>query len=152
MRRTFTIVALLAVLAGCGGATTPTAMPTNVPTVDVSQPGAAGLAGSSWNILQINGQPIKGTQALPLTFELDGRASGHSGCNGYSGEARVVGEQFILGPFMSTKMACAENELQQQETSLFQALEKVTSYKLAGDKLSLLDASGTVVVELVQQA
>jgi len=127
-------------------------MPTNVPTVDVAQPGAAGLAGSSWNVLQINGQPIKGTQALPLTFELDGRASGHSGCNGYSGEANVAGEQLTIGPVMSTKMACAENELQQQETTLFQALEKVTSYTITGDKLSLLDASGTVVVELVQQA
>ncbi|MFD3165420.1 META domain-containing protein [Herpetosiphon sp. NSE202] len=151
MRRTLTIFALFAALAGCGSASTPTAMPTNLPTVDVSQPGA-GLTGSKWNVLQINGQALKGQQALPLSFEADGRASGHSGCNGYGGDARIDGDRLTLGPIMSTKMACADPELQQQETTLFEALEKVTSYKMAGDKLSLLDDSGTVMVELVKQA
>lgn len=109
------------------------------------------LEGSRWTATQIDGQPpVAGGPALMLSFEADGRLSGHSGCNGYGGAYAVNGSALTLSEMMGTLMACADDPLNAQESAFLQALSRVAAYDLAGDTLTLKDANGAAVLVLVR--
>jgi heat shock protein HslJ len=70
-------------------------------------PGDVGLANTSWTVTSLAGVPTVG-QALPtMTFSADGRVSGNSGCNQYSGTYRTDGSAISITNIASTMMMCA---------------------------------------------
>ena len=82
---------------------------------------------------------------MTLSFG-DGRVSGRGGCNLYSGPAEIGDGTLKFGPMISTKMACLENGLMQQEAAYLKALQSARSYAVGPDgKLNITTAGGAIV-------
>jgi heat shock protein HslJ len=105
-----------------------------------------GLNGTSWDLVQINGQPVLTDTHPSLGFE-NGQASGNGSCNSLGGDFTVKGSKLTFGPLMSTMMACFPQETMDQEQAYFSALSATASYRLDGSRLTLLDAAGYVLAE-----
>ncbi|MCK7578281.1 MAG: META domain-containing protein [Chromatiales bacterium] len=76
----------------------------------------------------------------PTEFRFeDGRFSGSTGCNRVQGGYEVEGTAFRFGEGLAaTRMACPE-PVMKQETAIFKALQGVTRYRHAPDRLELTD-------------
>jgi len=88
------------------------------------------------------GAPIAKTQTEPfLVFgEPPGRVTGSGGCNRLAGRYEQKGDKLTFGPIAGTRMACADG--MQVEDALGSALSSTTAFRIAGDRLELLDAAG----------
>jgi heat shock protein HslJ len=110
-------------------------------------PNAPLLAGG-WNVTSMSTgaavqSPATGS-ALTLEF-VDGRTSGNSGCNTFDGPFEVSGiDGIALGPFRSTRRACADPVLSTQEQQYRAALELARTYRVTGEQLTLFRAGGTI--------
>lgn len=107
----------------------------------------AGLAGSYWSLLELNGKPIvvaEGATAPYLELnEAKKSAYGFGGCNRFFGSYQTGKDRALtFGSLGSTRMACPDGTNQEQE--FFDALTKVSRYEIQGSKL-LLYAGSTVV-------
>ena len=102
-----------------------------------AQGGGAPLAGTSWRLVELNGQPVAGTEPLTLSFGTEGQVSGYGGCNQFSGPYTQSGASLRFGPLASTRRACLEPALSEQETAYFAALESTTRYSIEGGQLVL---------------
>jgi heat shock protein HslJ len=69
--------------------------------------GDAGLANTSWTVTSLAGAPTVGPARPTMTFSADGRVSGNSGCNQYSGTYRTDGSSLSITNVASTMMMCA---------------------------------------------
>ncbi|HET7288525.1 MAG TPA: META domain-containing protein, partial [Pyrinomonadaceae bacterium] len=68
------------------------------------------LAGTDWRLVSLGpaggeSSLVAGT-AITLKFGEDGRASGSTGCNAYSGTYQVRGDTISFGRLASTRRAC----------------------------------------------
>ena len=105
------------------------------------------LDGTHWNVIQINGQPpVAGSAVVDLSFQADQQIGGHAGCNSFGGKYLVKGRALSFSDMISTMMACADDALNAQESAYLQALGRVAGYDLAGDTLTLTDASGAALL------
>ena len=101
------------------------------------------LSGSSWETTAYNNgkQAVIGMldgTTLTADFGKDGTLSGNSGCNTYSGEYKVSGNQITIGPLASTMMACSEPEgVMEQETQYLAALQSAAIYEIEGNVMQL---------------
>ena len=109
-----------------------------------AQGGSDPLAGTSWRLIELNGQPVVGTEPLTLSFGTDGQVSGYGGCNQFSGPYTQSGASLRFGPLVSTRRACLEPALNTQETAYFQALESTTRYSIEGGQLLLYSGNDVV--------
>ncbi len=96
------------------------------------------LDGTSWTLTT---SPV-----ITLQFA-EGSATGSGGCNQYRATYTESGSTLTFGPALSTKRACVEPERNLQETEYFDALSRVASFAISGDRLTLRDATGTTVLE-----
>ncbi len=113
------------------------------------------LSGTSWQVISYN----NGKQAVvsvlndtfvTLEFGADGALSGKGGCNTYSGTYKVTGDQIVVGPLISTKMACnSPAGVMDQETQYLSALQGAASYQIDGTGLDLRNKDGTLAVQAV---
>ena len=101
------------------------------------------LESTYWRLTEIRGQPVipvNGPRELHLVFSGDsGRVSGSAGCNRFSGTYTLTG-RLQFGPLMSTKMACAEDRLNRQETDFLGVLQAASRHEITGDTLILASA------------
>jgi heat shock protein HslJ len=104
-----------------------------------AQGGSAPLAGTSWQLVELNGQPlVPGGEPLTLQFSAtEERVGGYGGCNQFSGPYTQNGASLRLGPLASTQRACLEPALNTQETAYFQALDSTTRYSIENGLLVL---------------
>lgn len=105
------------------------------------------LEGSSW-VLNEFGPEEGPTAVLPdtaitLTFT-DGGINGSAGCNSYFGEFTQSGSSLTFGAIGSTKMACPD-PLMQQENEYLAALDTVSRFTLEGDQLTLEYEDGRLI-------
>ncbi len=105
------------------------------------------LDGTSW-VLQEFGPDGSRTPVLPdtsvtLVFE-DGRISGSANCNTYFADVTQSGSELSFGPIGSTRMACAE-PIMQQENNFLAAMATVNHYVVAEGQLTLTYDSGLLV-------
>lgn len=114
------------------------------------------LAGTSWQLVSFG---LAGAEtgliegsAITLEFSPDGRATGSGGCNSYGGEYQVQDHTLSFGPIVSTKMACADPNVMQQEQQYFQALQTAGQFELAGDHLTIRYSEGREVLNFVPAA
>ncbi len=133
-RKLFTLTALMLALAilavGCAG-------------------NSVELKNTSWNLSELNGQPIVAGSAPTLAFDTE-RISGSGTCNSFGGDYTISGSKLTFGPIMSTMMACMENGLMEQESAYFQALGSTASYEVKDGQLRLLDSGGAVLAVFTQ--
>lgn len=127
--RSLMILAPIALLAACAS-TGSTQSPSGgaEPSPEIS--------GTAWQIVSVDGQNAAGARTPTMKFA-DGRISGNSGCNSYSGPYSLTDGQLTLGPVISTKMACVGDGMD-TEARLFAALKGALSVaQRSADRLSL---------------
>jgi heat shock protein HslJ len=106
------------------------------------------LAGSAWIVTGYNnGQQavvsvMTGTE-LTANFGADGNLSGNGGCNTYTASYTVDGNKISIGPAATTRMAC-EQAVMDQEQQYLAALATAATYQMSGDKLELRTADGAL--------
>ena len=131
----------------------PTDPPTRQPDANDGAPeiaidwAIADLAdGQVWQLVQYGPaeNPIPALTETSVTVQFDeaGQLHGSAGCNNYSGSYELNGRSFIVGPLGSTRMACLENGIMDQEAAFLQALEAAHSISLVEDQLTIVYAEG----------
>jgi len=100
------------------------------------------LPGTSWVLEEVGGVPVVQRGRATLSFAESGRASGNGSCNRFSGTATIAGDSLSFGPLLSTKMACVEDALTNQETRYLASLGSARRYAIAGDTLRIYVAGG----------
>lgn len=130
---------LFPLLAACSGA---------------AAPGEISLSDVTWKLDSYQDAQGQVASALPdaeATLEFaDGQLSGSTGCNRYFASYTLDGKKLTLGPAGSTRMACEEARMA-QENAFMTALGKVAAYRLKSGRLELLDAAGKVQLTFSKQ-
>lgn len=108
------------------------------------------LSGTNWNVVGLNGEPVSGGGAPTLLFNTEGRASGSTGCNIFTGTYTKQGDKLSFGPLASTRKACLD-ETAQLENTYLKALARVSRVQADGRQLVLRAADGTPLIALVAQ-
>jgi heat shock protein HslJ len=104
------------------------------------------LNGTKWRLTHLAGQPVLTETEVTLNLD-DGVLGGNDGCNSYGGSYLSEGNTIKVGTdIISTMMYCNE-QIQTQTNAYYQALLEAATFKLSGEKLSLLDSSGTILAE-----
>lgn len=80
-----------------------------------------------------------------LTFGNDGTVFGNSGCNGFSGEYTVDGNEISFSEIISTLMAC-DDPVMAQETAIQKVLAGSATYKIEGNTLTLASGDNILVL------
>ena len=91
----------------------------------------------------------EGKEPLTVRFSKEGRISGFSGCNTYTGRYGVMDDALSVGPLASTRRACLSEALQTQEQTYLQDLQAVRSFSVAGTQLILITRAGKRLVFVV---
>lgn len=126
-------VAALVAVAACtsGPASTPGATP---PPAAPAAPSASDLDGHTYIVTGVTGHDLVEGSEISLRFE-EGRLGISAGCNQMGGAYEVQDGALVVGPMMSTEMACDEPLMaQDQWISAFVSGAAVT---LDGDTLTL---------------
>lgn len=99
------------------------------------------LAGTQWTLILLDSTRPIGNQPITLQFQQT-EMGGFSGCNSYSGQYQVHEGQIVFPTppgSATTLMACEPMSIMEQEGTYHQALNNVTSYRIIGDRLDMLD-------------
>ena len=134
-----TLLAIL--LAGCAP---PTAAP---PTAAPPTLNAAGLEGTRWRLISLEGNiPVEGTE-LTLDFFPDSYLEGDAGCNRYGSNYLLNGDSFRLSVIHRTDLACDVAEgVHRQEAAYLDALARAAAVRYWVDRLELADAAGRIIL------
>jgi heat shock protein HslJ len=121
------LVALVALLSGCGG--------------EDNAPDAPTQLQGSWKLETLNGAAAD--PAVPSTLSMDdGAATGNAGLNTFNGSYDAPSNGVLtFGPLASTQMAGPENAMQ-QEQAFFTVLENTKKFTTEDGALVLMDDSG----------
>jgi heat shock protein HslJ len=107
---------------------------------------AGSIAGNEWHLVEISGTaaiPTDEARRPTLAISADSsRASGNGGCNSYGGTAAISGQSIKVSRLISTKRACIDQAMNEQETRFLGALEAVDRYAISGDTLRLYRGPG----------
>lgn len=101
------------------------------------------LAGTSWRLTQLDGEPVAPTVTATLVISADS-IGGNGGCNTYGGDIAETPTGIDITEVFSTLMACDGLE---QEQAFLAALEAADSFTVVAGNLQLLE-NGTVLAEL----
>ncbi|UCG25952.1 MAG: META domain-containing protein, partial [Chloroflexota bacterium] len=106
------------------------------------------LAGTTWTLTELNGQPLLPTTEITAQFNDDGTVGGSSGCNNYNAAYEADGTNINIqaSPAAMTLMACPELVME-QETAYLAALDAAETFEINGDELVLYDADGNPVAQ-----
>jgi heat shock protein HslJ len=116
----------------------------------VVPPPPAALEGNHWDLTSfINGEAASSLVAdstIMLNL-VDGKLSGFGGCNSYFADYTLDGDKLTFTTAGSTLMYCNSPEgVMDQEALYLGTLAKVAGYRITGDQMELLDASGATLL------
>ncbi|MBO9406649.1 META domain-containing protein [Shimia sp. R9_1] len=112
--------------------------------------GDVDLTIGSWLVVVMNGEVVQSERVPQIEFDADGRVSGSSGCNRFTGSYTRTGDRLSFGPLASTRMACSD-ELNAQETAFFKTLTQVSSVGIMDGGTVLIDERGAVVMRFLAE-
>lgn len=98
------------------------------------------LAGSRWNLQTLAGKAFQlpeGVEDPYIALGKDGTLTGFNGCNSLMGAMKVDDGSLSFPGLGSTKKFCENTKA--TESGFMSALRATNSFKLDGDKLTLLD-------------
>lgn len=112
--------------------------------------GARPLEETDWKAIELAGKPTP-TQdpkrEAHLQFQAGGRVSGSDGCNRLTGTYQLNGDRVTFAQMVGTQMACLNPS--GTEGPFRDALKSASRITIAGDRLELLDATGTRLAAFV---
>ena len=106
-----------------------------------AHPVAISLTGTEWVLTDLAGTPALPGGKATLAFPEAGRVAGNGSCNRFTGAVTITGDELRMGPLASTRMACMEGGVSQQEDQYLRALGSATRYEYKGPYL-LIFAEG----------
>ncbi|MBB3861624.1 heat shock protein HslJ [Novosphingobium hassiacum] len=107
---------------------------------------SAGLAGTRWTIVRIDGgAPVQPAKAS-MRFD-DDRLGASVGCNSIGGEYRVDAGRLVAGPLMATRMFC-EGAVWQQEEAVNALLSAAPQLLRTGNSMQLTSGGHALDLEL----
>lgn len=92
----------------------------------------------TWLVEDVSGRGAIDFSRVDLTFASDGKLSGSTGCNRFSGTYRVNGSHMTIGTLATTRMACAE-ALMNQEAAFVEAVSSISQFTF--------DATGALLLK-----
>jgi heat shock protein HslJ len=111
--------------------------------------GSATLDGSAWRLeaLVEGGQRVPVLAGTEVTLEFFGKnVGGSAGCNRYNATYSIEGDHLSVMTPRQTRMICPTPAgVMEQEGRFLSALQAVSAYRLADDRLELLGAAGTPI-------
>jgi heat shock protein HslJ len=121
-------------------------------TIGATQAAGAGgidLIGTTWLVDDIGGRGVIDRARTTLEFLEPGRVAGHTGCNRFFGPVELDGDAISFGDLATTRMACPE-ALMAQEQQFLHALAEARRIGLAqqGRILLVYDDHGEPVLRL----
>ncbi len=112
--------------AGCGGVAPSAGGPAPV------------LFQQEWTVIIVDGAETTTEKKPRFTLHPDDRIGGSTGCNVFTGPARVTGDRITLGHLATTRRACAP-DVMAQEQRFTEAIADIDGWRF--------DASGDLVLE-----
>lgn len=108
------------------------------------------LKGTQWQLVAYgaaeDASPVVEGSVVTLEFGEDDRAVGSGGCNNYNTSYSVEGHSLTFGAVSSTRRLCSPENVMEQESAYFAALEAATGYTLSGDQLVITYGDGQQLV------
>ena len=132
------LAALVVALAATGAGAEEPAVP------DGAKLDGAKLDGN-WRLVGVQGQAVDAGGTLLVK---DGHVSGSTGCNRFRASFTVTGATIKVAPVAATKMYCQDRA--KVERAYLAALETVTVFEFAGDKLILNYQPGDKMLEFAR--
>jgi heat shock protein HslJ len=99
------------------------------------------LPGTDWILTDLAGIPALPGGKATLSFPDVGRVAGNASCNRFTGTMLVTGNSIKMGPLATTRMACADNDINRQEDIYLKALGAAVRYSYEAPDL-LIYAEG----------
>lgn len=106
------------------------------------------LAGNSYNLVAINGQPLLLNTVISTSFGFDGTLNGSGGCNSYNGRYVVENNNISITGINSSGRVCTEPPgVTEQEQAFFSALNFARTFETPdGATMILRDATGQEIL------
>lgn len=135
MRSLLLVFTLASLLTACGGSKEEPA--TEEPTTTQAESEL-----KTWMLTSYGptASPQTVAEGIEVTLQMDlgeGRISGKSACNRYTGSINDDSAPYRFGPIAGTRMMCAEEAVNQMEMTYLQLMEKVTAMKIENGVLTL---------------
>ena len=121
-----------------------------------TQPGGEVLTiPSKWNLVSFGKKgaetPVIQNSAITLEFAENNQVGGSGGCNSYGAKVEVQGKTLTISEIVSTLMACVDDQVMEQETQYFTALQGVSNYEISGDNMTIFYEDGQSQLNFVKQ-
>lgn len=87
------------------------------------------LTAHAWQPVTLAGTPVDGDRTVQFSFDGAGQFAGQGPCNRFGGRYQLTGESLRLDGIYSTRMACPE-PLMAQEQALLEALERTHGFRM----------------------
>ena len=110
----------------------------------------AGLEGTSWTLVEIDGRAPAGDTVPTLAFDEAGNVSGSAGCNTFMGTPTIEGSSISMGPLGTTRMACA-GAAGLLETAFLAAMNEVESFAIDSEGRLVLEDGVVLVFEPAEE-
>jgi heat shock protein HslJ len=131
----------LLLTVGCAAEREPAAVMPDAAQGEPADPFRSEVPVGSWRLIGFGDATEPGEIDVTLRVEADGKMSGTSGCNRYSG-AWTPGEGGArVGPFAATKMACPPPRMEIEDRYL-EELGSVRGWRRHVEGIVLVDAAG----------
>lgn len=105
---------------------------------------SAALLAGDWTVTDLNGSALPEGLDVTLSFA-DGRISGSSGCNRFTGGYELTGEGLTLGQIAATRMACPPPAME-TEQAVLAALSAITRFDIGREGALLLQSDEATTV------
>ena len=101
------------------------------------------IPGTSWQLMEINGEEIQTDTQTTLTFNEDGTVSGKGPVNRYSGVWHLAGvDGLTFSNVAATMLISSDSFAVTTEQQYFEILNSITRYTVTENSLTLTDNSG----------
>jgi heat shock protein HslJ len=111
----------------------------------------ATLNDTSWLLVDLDSQTVLSDTPVTISFE-NGEISGTDGCNRYGASYTLKGSKLSVDKnIAATMMACPE-PIMQQASAYVTALRQAAAFKIEGQQLTLLDASGKMLASFTKES
>jgi heat shock protein HslJ len=106
------------------------------------------LVDTKWQVVNLDGETALEGVTVTMNFSKDS-IGGSDGCNSYGGSYTATKSTIRFGSdLFSTEMYCTE-EIMTQSTAFYNVLGQVTDYKADSQLLTLFNADGKKLAELI---